>query len=446
MLVAFFAQACDDDTAASDATNPSGPDATEEVDRGEDPTGQIEKSDRGGIPADWTARIATTWLHVDVGDMTAEASIWFEPSSARTVSLEAPGLDIDDVYDDDGAVAWEQRLGALHIAHMPASGPIHIDYHFSREKQGEGFAKNGSTVVWPYYCGNLFPCRSGPSDGIQFELSLSGYASGQKAIYPEALIADAPSYTLAFAIGRYTCQDLGKTAAGTVLQVCWLPNGKTKALKGTRALTAAFDWLEQNIGSYTFGKRAGSVAVAWGPSTAGGMEHHPYWHVATSEMDLPITHVHEAVHGWYGTGIRMQCWEDFVLSEGTTSYLAARALGAVTDAATEDAIWADYRETLMATLEDEDIVAWPSTCGKVDILKGGLFSNIVYMKGAFFWRAVADALTPEVLDAVLARFYETHVGTATTMTALVAAIQDDTGFDPGPLVQHWLLARGNPFD
>ena len=35
------------------------------VDRGnpDDP-----KDDRGGIPADWSARIETTWLHVDVGD------------------------------------------------------------------------------------------------------------------------------------------------------------------------------------------------------------------------------------------------------------------------------------------------------------------------------------------------------------------------------------------
>jgi len=435
ILVALAVQACDDDTSATPVV--------EEVDRG-DPNDP--KSDRGGIPADWTPRIATTWLHVDVGDMTGEASIWFEPSRSKTVSLEASGLAIDDVYDDDGSVPWEVRLGALHIAHVAASGPIHIDYHFKREKQGEGLAKNGSTVLWPYFCGNLFPCRSGPADGMQFEMQVSGYASTSKAIYPEELIADAPSYTLAFAIGKYTCQDLGKTDAGTTVEVCWLPNGKTKALKGSKDLTAAFDWLEQHIGAYTFGKRAGSIAVAWGASSAGGMEHHPYWHITTSEMDLPMTHVHEAVHGWFGTGVRMQCWEDFVLSEGTTSYLAARALGAVTDPATEDAVWADYRDTLDYTLEDEDIIAWPSTCGKVDILKGGLFSNIVYMKGAFFWKAVADEITPEVLDSVLARFYEAHVGTATTMGALVTAVEEDTGFDTGPLVKHWLHSKGNPFD
>ncbi len=411
-----------------------------------EPEGPGGKEDRGGIAANWDARVETTWLHIDVGELSGEASIWFEPGDADTVSLEAGGLEIDDVYDDDGAVAWELRRGQLHIAHAVSSGPIHIDYHFAKHAQGQGFAKDGTTSIWPYYCGNVFPCRSNPDDGMQFELSVSGYPSGSKAIYPEALPADAPSYTLAFAVGRYTCQALGKTTAGTTVDVCWLPDGKTKALKGTRSLVAAFDWLEQTIGNYTFGKKVASVAAAWGKSAAGGMEHHPYWHVATTEMDLPITHVHEAVHGWFGTGVRMQCWEDFVLSEGTTSYLSARALGQVTNDATEEAIWEEYRGILEDTLVDEDIIAWPQTCGEVDMLTDGLFSNIVYMKGAFFWRAVADAVTPEVLDAVFARFYERNVGLAARMEDLVAAVEADTGFDPAPLVQRWLRSRGSPFE
>ena len=92
------------------------------------------------------------------------------------------------------------------------------------------------------------------------------------------------------------------------------------------------------------------------------------------------------------------------------------------------------------------IIAWPSGCNKVDILKDGLFSNIVYMKGAFFWKEVADNVGPEVLDAVFSRFYEDHVGTAAKMSELVDAVREDTGFDPGPLVQKWLLSRGNPLE
>ena len=40
---------------------------------------------------------------------------------------------------------------------------------------------------------------------------------------------------------------------------------------------------------------------------------------------------------------------------------------------------------------DFNFFAWPETCGAVDLLSDGLFSNIVYMKGAFFWKEVAAA-------------------------------------------------------
>ena len=54
------------------------------------------------------------------------------------------------------------------------------------------------------------------------------------------------------------------------------------------------------------------------------MEHHPQWHVDDSSFGSQETQAHEASHGWYGDGIRLACWEDFVLSEGTVTYLAGR--------------------------------------------------------------------------------------------------------------------------
>ncbi|MCB9732144.1 MAG: peptidase M1 [Deltaproteobacteria bacterium] len=382
-----------------------------------------------------------------MGELRGEAQIELEPSSAQTVSFEAGGLDIDDVWDDAGEVRWEVRDGALHVMHPANAGPVYVDYRFRVQPGGEGWAKNGSTVLWPTFCGNLFPCHPDPADGFPFELAVSGYGEGLTAIYPESLPAEAPPYTLAVAVGKYTCEDLGQTGNGTTVAVCWLPRGKTKALAGTKPLVLAFDWLEQHIGTYTFGDRVASVAAAWGESAAGGMEHHPYWHVATTEMDLPITHVHEATHGWFGTGVRIACWEDFVLSEGTTSYLAARALGAVTDRATERAIWKEYGETLDAVIDDEDVVVLPDgTCGAVDLLADGLFTNVLYMKGAFFWRAVAGEIGADVLDAVFARFYERHVGEAARMQDLLDQVREDTGFDPEPLAERWLRTLGDPRD
>ena len=65
-----------------------------------------------------------------------------------------------------------------------------------------------------------------------------------------------------------------------------------------------------------FGSKAGIVSVAWPAGAFGGMEHHPFSHVAEAAMDSEETLVHESAHGWFGDGIRIGCWEDFVLSEG----------------------------------------------------------------------------------------------------------------------------------
>ena len=60
------------------------------------------------------------------------------------------------------------------------------------------------------------------------------------------------------------------------------------------------------------------------------MEHHPFVHIGSVAIGDEETNVHESAHGWFGDGIRIACWEDFVLSEGTVSATSpARALDVV---------------------------------------------------------------------------------------------------------------------
>ena len=101
----------------------------------------------------------------------------------------------------------------------------------------------------------------------------------------------------------------------------------------------------------------------------------------------------------------------------------------------EKAVWDDYQ----GRLDDAGHgVAWPLSCNKVDILKDGLFSDIPYMKGAFFYRAVAAEIGAERLDEVLGAFYRDHVGGTAGMMDMLEAIENQTGFDPSALAQHWL--------
>lgn len=375
--------------------------------------------------------VEATHLDVHLADHTAVATMRLEKPGS--VALESGGLSITRVSDERGKRHYRVVDGTLKVANV--EGSLVVEYGFSVQHDADGLLPGGSTVLWPYFCGNLFPCHSQPSDGTTFTLSIDGVPSGTQAIYPEAIEREAPPYMLAWAVGAYAKKDLGTTDAGTHVSVYYLPGGEADATKGTKHLRDAFDWYEKNIGPYSFGSDVASVSVVWGEGMYGGMEHHPYWHVAKDAMSDENTHVHEAAHGWFGDGIRLRCWEDFVLSEGTVSYLAAHVLGKVGGPALEAAQWDEYQSELDDAIAEGGAPAWPQGCNQIDILKDKLFTNLPYMEGAFFYKDVAAAVGADALDRVLHDFYEVHHGRATGMQDMIELIEKETGFDPSPLVE-----------
>ena len=171
------------------------------------------------------------------------------------------------------------------------------------------------------------------------------------------------------------------------------------------------------------------------------MEHHPFVHIGASAIASEETHVHEASHGWFGDGIRIQCWEDFVLSEGTVSYLAGRALDVVAPAVGAQ-VWSDYASSLVGI--GGALPVWPQSCGKIDVLKDNLFTQAPYMRGAFFYKGIADKIGAPLLDQALAAFYRAHAGGAATMQDMLDTIKSVTGYDPAACAQIWLLDNTTP--
>jgi len=373
--------------------------------------------------------IAATHLDVDVTARTAVATIELEKNG--NVELEIGDLTIESIRDDRGNRKFKIDGNKLRVGSV--RGAMTITYSFLQHDMANGLLPGGSTVIWPYFCGNLFPCHSKPADGTTFTLSLDNVPDGKTAIFPDAIEADSPPYALAWAIGSYKRIDLGATDAGTKVFTSYLPNGESPARRGTAHLVQVFDWYEKNLGPYTFGDEVGSVSVVWGEGFFGGMEHHPYWHVARDAMSDELTHAHEAAHGWFGNGVRIRCWEDFVLSEGTTSYISARALS-LADPSQEEAIWRGYQEELDAAIADGGAPAWPQGCNQIDIIKDNLFTNLPYMQGAFFYKDVAAEVGADVLDGVISRFYMKHKNQAAGMQDMIDAIRTDTGFDATPIV------------
>jgi aminopeptidase N len=403
------------------------------------------------IPVANTRReVIDTQLAFDIGARTATARVTLGPSDTPGVSLEIGDLAIVGVRVGSTHLPYADTGDTLTLALPASTTPIVVDiayrwrmHDWTGEEGFSGASSSGYTNTWPYHCGNLFPCHSHPADGSTFALALTGVPAGKTAVYPTAIPAPAPApaYQVAWSIGDYIELPLGSTSAGTTVSVWRRPNELEPARSGSAFLLASFDWFEQTLGPYQFGNHVGSVVVDWPLKSYGGIEHHPLWHISATALDDPLVHVHEAAHGWFGNGIRLGCWEDFVLSEGTASYLAARALDVIApDAGAR--VWRDYA-TQLAELAP-DLPVWPDSCGQIDVVRDKLFSDAPYVRGAFFFKAVADTAGAEALDRALARFYREYAGRAARMSDLLATLQRATGYDLTACAHAWLRAAVPP--
>jgi hypothetical protein len=408
---------------------------------------QLNSSDPPPAIEDWGRDIVSTTLDVNVMAQTATATIVVRASASLGASFEIGDLEITDVRGERGPLMFKTNAGQLDVG-LPSSDTdprIEVDYRYVLHDDFNGVMSNGLTMSWPYYCGNMFPCKSNPADGLTFELSLSNVNAGQVAVFPNTIPADAPSYQIGWAIGDYEYIKLGVTDAGTQVGVWYLAGNQVTAEAGTTSLVAHFNWLERAYGAYPFGNEVASVEAAWGPAASGGMEHHPFWHVGSASMSSAIIHAHEATHGWFGGGVRIACWEDFVLSEGTASYLSARAVEAVDGQAAGDEVWVQYAGALHAAQQSAaHKIAWPNGCGTINILE--YFSNIPYMKGAHFLRAVELRIGRINLDMAIAQAFARFVGRAASMQDMLDVIKEVSGYDATNCANDWLRSEVLPAD
>jgi hypothetical protein len=130
-----------------------------------------------------------------------------------------------------------------------------------------------------------------------------------------------------------------------------------------------------------------------------------------------------------------------VLSEGTVTYLAGRALDVVAPTVGAQT-WMNYANEL-AGISGTALV-WPQSCGTIDILNDDLYQNAPYIRGAFFYRGVADKVGAAKLDEALAAFYAAHAGGSATMMDMLDTIKTVTGYDASTCAQTWLRATVRP--
>jgi len=390
--------------------------------------------------------VLDTTLEVDISAHTAVATITLAPSPSTGASFEIGDLDIRAVRQMSTPLPWIDRGSWLDVGVPASTAPlaITIEYSWHWHSVFDGVSAAGYTFTWPNKCGNVFPCRSEPSDGTTFHLKVGGAEAG-RIIYPETIASEAPPYMAAWIAGDYVDIGLGKTEAGTRVVVRSLPSVIDAAKSGTAHLVVAFSWLEKTIGPYRFGSTVGPVAAPWTGKAFGGMEHHPFWHVYTLSMGDESVHIHEAAHGWFGNGVRLRCWEDYALSEGTVSYLVLRAMEAATDKATANVVLRSYiTELFQMQADGMPHVAWPGSCGQNDILKDGLYTRAPYVRGALFYERLEARIGRAKLDLALHTFYQRWAGKAAGMQDMLDVVKEVSGYDPQACAKTWLIDPAVP--
>jgi len=387
--------------------------------------------------ADASRDILSADLNVDIAVSEAVTRLTLAPSPSMGATFEVGDLDVHSVTWQGHALPFVDQGLTMDVGVPASTAPIELvfSYGFNTDNDESGVDALGFTLIWPYACGRLYPCHSDPADGLQFTLNLTNVPAGKVAIYPHSIPTDAPPYMVAWAFADYEQLDLGVTAAGTHVSAWYPAPLADAAVLGTAHLREAFEWLETNIGPYRFGDEVGGVAVYWGAGALGGMEHHPFWHVATGVFDVEETQVHEAAHGWFGDGVRLACWEDLTLSEGTATYLAARVLDVVAPEVGAQT-WAEYRRYLSYVPPRDPVL--PDTCGVVNIFRDNLWNDAVYYRGAYFYRGVAGQVGAEALDQALAAFYQRYAGQPARMQDMLDTIFVETGYDPTECADMWL--------
>ena len=391
-----------------------------------------------------------TQLALNLDDATGVARItvrdngdgitWFHVPSAATTVERVDGTVLTLMVDPENA----QYIG------VPLSEPtetLTFRYSFDDDLPAHGWDVDlGFSIIWPNYCGALFPCDNHPEDGTTFAVDVT-YSGERELIYPQSITAEAPPYMFGIALSDLQKEMLGMTTAGTRV-VSWIPNDASAGVRtATADLVAHFDFYERTYGEYIYGDEVGSVFVPNNEVGIGGMEHHPYWHIVEGAFTDASIHAHEAAHGWYGNGVRIRCWEDFVLSEGVASYMTARAMGATGGVAAQEAVFQGYSDQIdrfVAAVGDG--VAWiNNTCDPtVQFDESPLWSPLPYDKGALFLRAAAERTSYEAVDSALASFYAANKETAQGMQDLIDHLQSELAIDLDAEVQGWLLTPGRP--
>jgi aminopeptidase N len=361
----------------------------------------------------------------------------------------------------DGRPVVAGRVGdALLVPLGPGTRASSVEVAYGGRPSAGLYAAEaaGQRVVftdgWPDRTAGWLPAVHHPSDPFALDLTVvvpAAYdvvASGEVRLDTVAgalrtvrtvLPAGAPSYTAAFAVGRYTTV---RDTSGAVPIAHALLDADAGRAGGLRRVPAALDTLARLLGPYPYA----SFTTVEVPLAFAGMENAaaPFLQATlyreTAESGPPVEEVavHELVHQWWGNRVVPADWRELWLAEGPATYLTADLLGRLDGPDTGLRHLARFVRNTEAADARRRLV--PERLGRPE----DALSLTVYNKGAAvlhllrltvgeraFWRALRDVQT-------------THADRPLTTGAFGAAFERASGRDLGALFAYWAYGTEIP--
>lgn len=402
------------------------------------------------------------------------------------VWLNAKDLTIQDVHVQSAghsqAAKWRlsEEFLALELGEAQGPGPLQIEIRYKGkldDKLNVGAYRKQSGSDWYVYTSftpidarRAFPCFDEPGYKTPWqvtlhvkrtdvavanarELSTEEEPDGMKRV-TFAPTQPLPSEVVAFAVGPFDVVDAGGAGQNRIPVRIITPHGRAaEAAAAKTATPEILARLEQYTGiPYPWDKldHLALLDLPFGATENPGLITYrdrillapPNEDTQLRQRAMRQTMTHELTHQWFGNLVTQQWWNDVWLSEGFATWLEAKISDTDLPAFEKNLGSTELRDNMMMSDTAQSRPVRLDMRSRKDT--DGVYSGIVYIKGASILKMLEDWLGPENLQRSLHRYLTDHQFANATSSDLARAIQQESGVDVGPVLLGFLDRPGVP--
>jgi len=416
------------------------------------------------------------FLDVDFLGLKYGGKVTIDIESIGDVSLDAVGLQINNVKSGSRAVPFKHSGKVLEIQTGKFSGPLEIEFKgrvsdnftgFYKASYGDGYVL--TTHLEAVQARKVLPCVDHPAFKAVFKLRVRTDATlsvisnmpiesetkeGDKKTFTFKETPKMSTYLLYLGVGKFA-QSKGQHGQ-TDLYAAYAdrPNVKINTEFSFDATRKVLDYYESYFGIPFQLPKLHNVAV---PEFAyGAMEN---WGAITYREILlhvdkdtsvrakkSVAHViaHEIAHMWFGDLVTMKWWDDLWLNESFATFMDYKSTN---QAYPEWKVWQDFvRTSTSGAMGRDALTKTHPIMAKVHDPEEieELFDEISYGKGASILRMIEAYIGSENFKQGVARYLQKFRYSNASGHDLWSNLQEASGTDVSRIMEGWISQEGFP--